>query len=258
MLSGTNPTRLAKFKMLGNQVFYHSSIKNTIVAFGNLFSNIKIARKNKNGVIEQTIHVPIAYSQKEKWVHAIEANPDNERGIYTALPRLGFEITGYSYDSSRKLPRMNTIHCKDPNTGGEKVFTPVPYNLEISLYFATKNQEDALQILEQILPTFTPEYTLAIKAVPELNIVTDVPFILNSVSVQDDYEGDLETRRFVIHTLSFTAKINLFGGITTADIITQVEANLDTTLLNPGFDRFYVASQTNPSAPLNENWLDNF
>lgn len=245
--------------MLNNQVFYHSTIKNTIVAFGNLFSNIKIARKNKEGTIEQTLHVPIAYSQKEKWVHSIEANPDNERGIYTALPRLGFEILGYNYDPARKLPRMNTISClNQDNTTGTKIFTPVPYNVDLALYFATKTQEDALQILEQILPTFTPEYTLAVKTVPELNIVDDIPFILNSVSVQDDYEGDLETRRFVIHTLSFTAKVNLYGGLGTANIIRQVEANVDNNQVTAQFDRRFIAQQDTPVGPINEEWLDNF
>ena len=249
--------------MLNNQVFYHETIRNTIIAFGKLFSNIKIARKNKSGVIEQTLHVPISYSQKEKWVHSIEANPDGERGVYTTLPRLGFEILGYNYDPTRKLPRMNTISCvRDNNTSGQRVFTPVPYNIELALYFATKNQEDALQILEQILPTFTPEYTLAIKTVPELNIVDGIPFILNSVSVQDDYEGDLETRRFVIHTLNFTAKINLYGGLVTANanakLIKQVEANIDTSTTTQGFDRLYIAKQKTPVSPIDEKWLDNF
>lgn len=245
--------------MLNNQVFYHSTIKNVIIAFGKLFSNIKIARKNKNGVIEQTIHVPIAYSQKEKWIHSIEANPEGERGIYTALPRMGFEILGYNYDPTRKLPRMNSISCFNSTTGtATKIFTPVPYNIELALYFATKTQEDALQILEQILPTFTPEYTLAIKTVPEFNIVDDIPFILNSVTVQDDYEGDFETRRFVLHTLNFTAKINLYGGLQTTGLIKRVEAKVDTNIETQNFDRLYIAQQNTPTSPINEQWLDNF
>jgi hypothetical protein len=241
--------------MLNNQVFYHQTIRNTIVAFGNLFSNIKIARKNGT-TIEQVIEVPIAYSQKEKWVHSIEANPDNERGIYAALPRLGFEITGYSYDSSRKVARMNKIQCTS-ETGQTQVFSPVPYNIDISLYFATKTQEDGLQILEQILPTFSPEYTLSINSIPSLNIVQDVPFVLGGVTVQDDYEGDLETRRFVIHTLTFTAKVNLFGGISNVGVIKQVEADVSTR--DPlVFDKSFIASQDTPTGPIEEEWLSNF
>jgi hypothetical protein len=242
--------------MLNDQVFYHETIRNTIVSFGKLFSNIKIARKNNGNVQEQLIQVPIAYSQKEKWVHSIEANPDNERGVYAALPRLGFEITGYSYDSSRKIAKMNKIHCTSDD-GQRHVFTPVPYNLDLSLYFATKTQEDGLQILEQILPTFSPEYTMSINSIPDLNIVQDVPFILNGVSVQDDYEGDLSTRRFVIHTLNFTAKINLFGGVSNVGVIKQVEADVSTRVINDP-ERSYIASQPTISSPITEEWLDNF
>lgn len=244
--------------MFEGVTFYRGHVRNTIIAFGSLFSNIVIQRKNNSGVVEQTIKVPIAYSQKDKWVHSIEQNPSGERGVYTALPRLGFEITGYSYDSARKLAKMNTIYCTAPDgTNRTRVFTPVPYNLDLSLYFATKSQEDGLQILEQILPTFAPDYTMAIKVLPELNIVQDVPFILNNVSVQDDYEGDLETRRFVIHTLSFTAKINFFGGNGNVGPIKQVEANVSANSQEV-IEREYVASQTTPAATIIEDWTNSF
>lgn len=241
--------------MLNGDVFYHGIIKSTIIAFGSLFSNIKIERKNSAGAVEQTLQIPIAYSQKEKWVHSIEANPDNERGIYTALPRLGFEITGYNYDASRKLARMNQVYCTDA-TGRKHTFTPVPYNVELSLYFATKTQEDGLQILEQILPTFSPEYTMSIKTINDMNIVQDVPFILNSVSVQDDYEGDLSVRRFVIHTLTFTAKVNLYGAVRETGVIKQSEANLATVQNTPFLE--YTAAQATPTGPITETWLANF
>lgn len=237
--------------------FYHGHIKNVIVTFGTLFSGIRFERKNNAGVVEQEILVPIAYSQKEKWVHSIEANPDGERGIYAALPRLGFEISGYNYDPSRKLNKLNTVHCTT-NDQRTLVATPVPYNIDINLYFATKTQEDGLQILEQILPTFAPEFTVDIKVLPQLNISQSVPFILNSVSVQDDYEGDLETRRFVIHTLSFTAKVALFSGLSNAALITEVEANLSTDPNLQIIQRTYTATQATPTSPIVEGWLDNF
>lgn len=242
--------------MLGSP-FYHGHIRNVIVTFGTLFSNIRFQRKNLSGVVEQEIQVPIAYSQKEKWVHSIEANPEGDRGVYTVLPRLGFEITGYTYDASRKLNKMNSVYC---TTGDNReiVGTPVPYNIDLSLYFATKTQEDGLQILEQILPTFAPEYTMKIKVVPELNISQDVPFILNSVSVQDEYEGDLETRRFVIHTLTFTAKVSLFSGLNNVGVITNTEANVSTTFNVDLIDKTYTAIQTTPTGPISEGWLNNF
>lgn len=232
--------------------FYHESIRNTIVGFGYLFSGIKIARKNKKtGLIEQTVEVPIAYSQKEKWIHSIEGNPDGEKGIYTNLPRMGFEIVGYSYDSTRKLPRSNKVYCIEGDSR-KQVSAPVPYNIDLSLYFATKTQEDGLQILEQILPAFSPDYTLTIMSVSEMNLKQDVPIVLNSVSVSDEYEGDLETRRFVTHELSFTAKINLFSGIQNVGLIKQVEVGMST----PEYD--YIASQATPTSPIIETLLGDF
>lgn len=240
--------------MFSDIPFYHGTIRNTITAFGKLFSNIKIARTNINtGAIEQVINVPIAYSQKEKWLQSIQQNPEDTTGVYATLPRLAFEIISYQYDSTRKLARMNKITCPTED-GKSRVFTPTPYNIDISLNFVTKTQGDGLQILEQILPTFAPDYTVSVKSVPGLNIVQDVPFILNGVSIQDDYEGDLETRRIVIHTLTFTAKINLFGPVATGGaIINQVEANLGD---DPNLS--YVASQESLIDPIVEEWMENF
>ena len=241
--------------MISSTPFYHGTIRSVIVAFGYIFSNVRFQRKN-GATVEQTLTVPIAYSQKDKWVHAIEGNPEGTQGIYTALPRMGFEITGYSYDSARKLNKMNSVHC---TTGDTRTIlaTPVPYNVDISLYFATKTQEDGLQILEQILPAFTPEMVVKVNSVPALNIKQDIPFVLNSVSVQDDYEGDFETRRFVTHTLTFTAKINLFSGLNDVGVITEVETNIGTKDIDTA-QQTYNATQTTPTSPIEEEWLVNF
>lgn len=241
--------------MISSTPFYNGTIRSVIVTFGYIFSNVKFQRKN-GATVEQTITVPIAYSQKDKWVHSIEGNPEGTQGIYTALPRMGFEITGYSYDASRKLNKMNSVHCTTNDTR-TVLATPVPYNVDISLYFATKTQEDGLQILEQILPAFAPEMVVKVNAVPSLNIVQDIPFILNSVSVQDDYEGDFETRRFVTHTLTFTAKINLFSGVSDVGVITEVEANVGTLNINNPLQT-YTATQLTPTAAISEDWLSNF
>lgn len=233
--------------------FYHGTIRNLVVAFGTLFSNMRFERKNKNGEVEQTIRVPIAYSAKEKWVHAIEGNPDGEKGVYTALPRLGYEIVSYSYDADRKLPRANKIYCMTEE-GASIAYVPVPWNVEINLYFATKTTEDSLQILEQILPAFSPEHTITFRALPELNVDIDVPLTLNSVSKEDDYDGDLETRRFVVHTISFTAKLNLFGGVNDIGLIKNVQVDLQVT----NQENRYIASQDTPTSPIIENWLEDF
>lgn len=205
--------------MLNNNIFYHAITRKIIVGFGSLFSNIRLERK-KDGVTEQTIQVPIAYAPKEKWIVRIEQDPTLENHIYTTLPRLSFEITGMNYDAGRKTNRMNYITCGDGN-GITRVYSPVPYNIDISLYCLTKTQEDALQIVEQIFPYFTPEYTMSLKGVPESNIIMDIPIILESVNIQDDYDGDFNQRRFVTYTMNFTLKCNFYGPVVDGKIITN-------------------------------------
>jgi hypothetical protein len=247
--------------MLNNQVFYHGTIRNTIVAFGKLFSNVYIDRKqgdSVNGTTVQRLQVPLAYAPKEKWIVRIDSDPNLEGNTYTTLPRMSFEITGYDYDSSRKVGRMNKISSVNASVTNS-VFSPVPYNVNISLYVLTKTQEDALQIIEQILPTFTPEYTLSLNALPSVGIVQDVPIILDSVSVQDDYDGDFETRRFVTHTLNFTLKMNLFGNISNQGLVDKVFVDIgqDPTLVNTNA-HYTATGNINTQSVTSENWIEDF
>ena len=214
--------------MLNNTIFYHAITRKIIVGFGSLFSDIKIKREDIAKTIEQTVAVPIAYAPKEKWLVRLEQDPNLENHTYTTLPRMSFEITGFSYDPVRKINRNSYITCSDPVDGTiKRTFAPVPYNIDISLYVLTKTTEDGLQIIEQILPFFSPELTMALKVVPESNIITDVPVILNSMSLNDEYDGDFETRRFVTYTLNFTIKALMFGPVTNASIINRVFVNTD-------------------------------
>ena len=247
--------------MLSSNVFYHGLIRKTIVAFGSLFSDIYIDRKQGDSVTGETIQrlqIPLAYAPKEKWIVRLDSDPNLEQHTYTTLPRMSFEILGYSYDSQRKLNRMQQIKCGSGVDSMTYMYTPVPYNIEISLYVLTKTQEDGLQIIEQILPTFTPEYTLAINAVPDMNVKQDIPVILNSVSVSDEYDGDFQTRRFVTHTLNFTLKTSLFGAMTGQAVISQVEANIGlNNITDP--NRIYVATGDTTTATVStESWLDGF
>jgi len=247
--------------MLSSNVFYHGLIRKTIVAFGSLFSDIYIDRKQGDSVTGETIQrlqIPLAYAPKEKWIVRLDSDPNLEQHTYTTLPRMSFEILGYSYDAQRKLNRMQQIKCVTGVDSMTYMYTPVPYNIEISLYVLTKTQEDGLQIIEQILPTFTPEYTLAINAVPDMNVVQDIPVILNSVSVSDEYDGDFQTRRFVTHTLNFTLKTSLFGAVSGQAVISQVEANIGlNNITDP--NRIYVATGDTTTATLStESWLDGF
>lgn len=245
--------------MLNNNVFYHGIIRKSIVAFGRLFSDVYIDRKqgdSVNGPTVQRLQIPIAYAPKEKWLVRIEQDPTLENHTYTTLPRMSFEITGYAYDSSRKFNKMNKMVCND-GTSSTSMFSPVPYNVNISLYVLTKTQEDGLQIIEQILPTFSPEYTLAINAVPQMNIIQDIPVILNDISVSDEYDGDFETRRFVTHTLSFTLKLNLFGSVQNNKPIYTSTANVSQ---NPDFSRpsTYVAQGDPTTGVITEIWDEEF
>ena len=242
--------------MLNGQTYYHGAIRKTIVAFGRLFSDIKIARQDNDGNVAQTIGVPIAYAPKEKWLVRIDSDPNLTNHTYTSLPRLSFEITGYTYDSARKTNKMNKIVCKDAatteNPTAKSVFAPAPYNINIALYVLTKTQEDAMQIIEQILPIFNPEYTLSINALPAVEIVQDIPVILNSVTVEDNYDGSFQERRFVLHTLQFTLKTNIFGPVSENGVILTTTANVS----QPG--RKYTATAPSVDGTVTENWESQF
>jgi len=243
--------------MLNGNVYYHGSIRKAIVAFGRLFSDVYIDRKQGDSVTGTTIQrlqIPISYAPKEKWLVRLEQDPDLTNNTYISLPRMSFEITSYMYDSTRKLNRMQQIKTNAANSTKPTVYTPVPYNVDIALYVLTKTQEDGLQIIEQILPTFTPEYTLAVNVVPEMGITMDVPIILNSVSVVDEYDGSFQDRRFVTHTLNFQMKLNLFGPVSDQSVITEVNANIGQDE-STGANRIYVAQGDLTTATVtSEQW----
>ena len=248
--------------MLNSNVYYHGIIRKCIVGFGSLFSDIYIDRREGDsvtGTVIQRLQIPLAYAPKEKWIVRLDQDTSLENNVYTTLPRMSFEITGYNYDSQRKVNRMQQIKCGDGTGAVSTMYTPVPYNLDISLYILTKTQEDGLQIIEQILPTFTPEYTLSINVVPDMSVKIDVPIVLNSVSVQDDYDGDFQTRRFVTHSLNFQMKMNLFGPISNNDVIQTSSINIgqNENFSNP--NRIFTAEGDVTTATVdNESWLNGF
>ena len=242
--------------MLNNNIFYHSITRKIIVAFGSLFSDIRIDRKNKEGVSEQVLAIPVAYAPKEKWIVRIDQDPTLDKHVYTILPRLSFEITGMNYDPARKTNRANYITCGDTEGGASKVYAPVPYNIDINLYVLTKTQEDALQIVEQILPYFAPEYTLSIKAIPDSNIITDIPIIINSVSVQDDYDGDFQTRRFVTYTISFTLKANMFGPVSSGGLINRTLVDMSDSQTQFSLANFDATGDITTGEADSESWIE--
>lgn len=245
--------------MLSSNIFYHAITKKTIIAFGSLFSGIKVKRENADKTEVQTIAVPIAYAPKEKWIVKIEQDPDQSNLVYTTLPRLSFEITGFSYDATRKLNRTNYITCSDGGNGMKKVYAPVPYNININLYALTKTQEDGLSIIEQILPYFSPEMTMSINAIPDSNIITDVPIILNSLDVNDEYDGDFQTRRFITYTMSFTLKTVMFGPVTEQGIINKVFVNAnDIENIDNSFANLDIVGNTTTGSISNPVWNEEY
>jgi hypothetical protein len=214
--------------MLNENIFYYGVIKKTIISFGRLFSNIRIERRENdsvNGTIVQNLHIPISYAPKEKWVTRIDSAPNLENNTYVSLPRMSYEISSISYDSTRKMSKMQKIICNS-ETSQKSMYSPVPYDIAITLNILTKTQEDGLQIIEQILPTFTPEYNMSIMIVPDFNVVQNIPIVLNGVSMTDEYDGDFQTRRFVTYNLNFNLKVNLFGPSLDNKIILKTETNV--------------------------------
>ena len=196
------------------QYFYHSHIRKTVSVFGTLFNNITVQRKDANNNVVNNVKVPLSYGPKQKFLTRLFEEPDlNAPEVAIRLPRMSFELTGMNYDTSVKLNKMNTLAKPNP-FGQNTVRNPVPYIMNFQLSVYAKNQDDALQIVEQIIPYFNPEYVVTIKEIPSLNISRDIPVVLQSVNYTDDYEGDFTSRRVLIYTLDFSMKTFFYGPIT--------------------------------------------
>lgn len=220
--------------MLANQTFYNKTTEKAIIAFGNMFSNVYVTRQDQSGNTIKTIHVPVSYAPKEKFLAREQSQPniDNSTEELT-LPRLSFEITGFQRDPSRQ---MNAMQQRKAVVAGQtnSVFNPVPYNLTVALYAVAKYQTDALQMFEQIVPIFNPAYILTMKAMPQLNLTDDLPIVLDTVQHEDTYDQKFEQRRLVIFTFNFTLQLNYFGGVdTNRAVIKQTEVDMISGVTDP-------------------------
>lgn len=215
--------------MLGTY-YYHQVIRKTIVAFGTLFNDIHIKRKDSNSNAISDIKVPLAYGPTQKFLARLEQQPDLNKPVQITLPRMSFEMNSIQYDNTRKTGVTQTFKASD-GSNLKKVFLPVPYNIGFELNILCKLNDDALQIIEQILPFFQPAFNVTVDLIESIGEKRDIPIVLNSVEFQDDYEGDLSTRRALIYTLSFTAKTQLFGPIaeTTDGLIRKVQVDTYST-----------------------------
>ena len=232
--------------------FYHQTSRKMVVAFGSLFNSIEVRRTNSAGSVIETLKVPLSYGPREKFLTRISADPALNPKIALSVPRMGFELTAMTYDGARKL---NTIgrNVKAGTTGLKKQFSPVPYNWDFSLYVYVKNAEDGTQILEQILPFFTPEFTVTMNLVSSMTEKRDIPLVLNAVSSEDTYEGDYASRRSIIWTLSFLMKGFLYPNVVdNAKVITDV--TVDTHLMSAvAADPEYIVMED--STPYSTNFM---
>ena len=206
--------------------FYNEIFRSVIIAFGSLFNGIEIHKKDANDDTFSVIKVPLAYGPTQKFLARLEQQADLNKPVQMTLPRMSFEFTDLQYDPVRKATQTQAFHpVTDSGTKTKKVFMPVPYNMGFELSIMTKLNDDALQIIEQILPYFQPSYTLPIKLLGELKEVVNVPVQLESVTMVDDYEGNFDTRRALVYTLRFSAKTNLYGPISDVsnDVIRKVQ-----------------------------------
>jgi hypothetical protein len=200
------------------EYFYHEILRRTVVSFGSLFNEISIKHTDNSGNVKSVIKVPLAYGPTQKFLARLEQSPDLNKPVQITLPRMSFEFTGLTYDPTRKSTTTQTFIAKSAVDGTEtkKVYLPVPYNMQFELSIMSKLNDDALQIIEQILPFFQPAYSMTIELVDIINEKRDIPVVLENITMQDDYEGNFTTRRVLIYTLRFTAKTYLFGPVSSA------------------------------------------
>ena len=239
--------------MLG-QYFYNETIRKTIIAFGSLFNDVYIERKDSAGVAIQTLKVPLAYGPKQKFIIRLEGDPGLDQKVAITLPRIGFEINGLDYAPERKLNRI-IKKKKVQEATDDKLksmltqYSPVPYNIGFEMFVMARNSDDGIQIVEQILPFFQPEYTVSIKEVPQMDTIRDVPIVLNNISYEDTYEGDFTTRRAIIYTFNFTAKTYVYGPVISSKQITKAVVKTYDNLQSEAPTRVQKVTTTVSSAP---------
>ncbi len=203
--------------------WYNESTRRMVSVFGSLFSNLVVKKTDSSGKELQTIKVPLAYGPRQKYTSRLKDLNDSKMGI--KLPRLSFEITDMTYDGAARINKNKVYARVDPNdpTNRKSLGAPSVYKVGFELNIMAKGQDEALQILEQILPVFQPDYTVTIKDIPALNLTSDVPIVLTGITMNDEYEGDFVTRRAVIYTLTFETRIRYYRGVQDRGIINKTE-----------------------------------
>lgn len=214
----------------------NESIRKVVIAFGSLFNNIYVSRKNSSDVEQSRIRVPIGYGPKEKYIRRLEEESGitDTTKVQLTLPRLSFEIASIDYDPARHLNKLNKRYEQVAGENSKDIFMEVPYNIGFSLYLYTRTMDDNLQIIEQILPYFAPEFIVTLK-LNDLDTKVDVPIVLNSTAIQEIYEGNFMERRLLASSLQFTAKTRLYPKVETSPITLSSTVN-ERQVLGDEFD----------------------
>jgi hypothetical protein len=247
--------------MFEDKVFYHGITRKAIVSFGVMFNNINIRRRDASGEISQTVRVPLSYGPKNKMLARIQRLPVAEESkTEITVPRLSFEVVNFEYDPARKINLQNQLKTVISQTQAKRTYGPVPYNITMNLYAYVKNQDDGLQIFEQIVPAFNPDFNVTVNYVPEMGIKHDLPIIINNVSYDDNYEGDTAAQRMIIWTYTFTLKVYYYGPTETQEVIREAIANVfnDPNLSNQ-INKYSVTTDPNTVAPTDQyKFLETF
>jgi hypothetical protein len=203
--------------------------------FGNMFNDLVVRRYDAAGTNVGAIAVPLSYAPKEKFLARITQDPALDRQVAIQLPIMSFEMTTLNYDGTRRLNAHNrNVKVTTDEDKLDFNYAPVPYDLQFNLYAYVRNADDGAQILEQIVPYFGPEWTNSLRIIPQTSITQDIPTILNTVSIEDAYEGDFETRRALIYTFDFTVKAYFYGPVRRQGIIkrSQIDFGIVTSNTN--------------------------
>ena len=237
--------------MLGSYT-YNKILRKCVIGFGTLFNGIECRKENKDGSVYSRMKVPLAYGPRQKFLARLEQQADLNQKVALTVPRLSFEMTGISYDSARKLaPTTLTLKANTANSV-KKQFTPVPYNVDFELNVISKTNDEALEILEQIVPVFQPSYQMTIKLVDEMQDFRDIPIILNNINYSDDYEGTFDDKKITLITMQFTVKAYIFGPVGTQAPIKKAKADIYTDMKDVATTR-QVAYQVEPKALTDQN-----
>ena len=217
--------------MLGT-TYYHQTIRKYVAVFGTLFNDINVVRRDASDVIKEQIKVPIAYSPRDRWILRLRRArgvSGTDEAVAMSLPRMGFDLTAITYDGTRKLNTLGQVYSANTAAGTStlmKQYNPVPYNFDFNLYSMVSNAEDGAQIFEQIVPFFTPEFTVTVNLIPSMNIAPDVTMVMNGVTIEDNYEGDFQATREITWTLTFTMKGYVYPDVKTGSVVKTVIVNL--------------------------------